>query len=83
MNATPEWVDQYRPISPADVRIGDVIGNKGPSWLRTVEVEEINGPQTHRNQRQWTFYGKSEEGKPVCPTFDEGDEIRLYFRSDT
>jgi hypothetical protein len=75
--AIQNWQDAPQ-IHPSQVRVGDVIGSVQPSPLRYT-VKLISGPQ--KSPRQWTFFGRDNEGLQHTGTFGEDELVRRYAKA--
>lgn len=75
--ATQDW--QSAPeIHPSEIRVGDTIGPTNPGHLRYT-VKLIGTPQ--KTPRQWTFFGRDDQGLQHTNTFGENDLVRRYAKA--
>lgn len=75
--AIQNWCDAPQ-IHPSEIRVGDIIGAIRRTNLRYT-VKLISGPQT--SPRQWTFFGRDDEGLQHASTFGEDELVRRYARA--
>jgi hypothetical protein len=68
------WCDASQ-VHPSEIRVGDLIGTVQATNLRYT-VKLISGPQ--RSPRQWTFFGRDNEGLQHTGTFGEDELVRRY-----
>ncbi|BBX65767.1 hypothetical protein MSAS_49410 [Mycobacterium saskatchewanense] len=71
------WRDAPQ-IHPSQIRVGDVIGTMKATDLRYT-VKLISGPQT--TPRQWTFFGRDNEGQQHTGTYGEDELVRRYAKA--
>ena len=71
------WCDAPQ-IHPSQIRVGDVIGTMNPTDLRYT-VKLISGPQT--TPRQWTFFGRDDDGLQHTNTFGEDELVPRYAKA--
>lgn len=62
-------------IHPSEIKVGDVIATTGPSQLRYT-VKLIGAPQ--KIPRQWTFFGRDDQGLQHTSTFGENQLVRRF-----
>jgi hypothetical protein len=62
-------------IRPWEVRVGDVIGASGLRYT----VKLIGGPQA--TPKQWTFFGRDDDGRQHTSTFGEGDLVSRFAKA--
>jgi hypothetical protein len=72
--ALPSWQDAPE-IHPSEIRVGDVIGATHPGQLRFT-VRLIGAPQ--KIPRQWTFFGRDDQGLQHTSTFGENELVRRF-----
>ena len=70
------WSDAPR-VHPWDVRVGDLIGTVTQTEMR-YRVKLIGEPQS--NPRQWTFFGRDDNGRQHTSTFREDDMVCRYAK---
>ena len=65
-------------IHPSQIRVGDVIGTMQSDQLRYT-VKLISGPQA--TPRQWTFFGRDDNGLQHTNTFGEDQLVPRYAKA--
>ncbi len=75
--AIQDWCDAPQ-IHPSEIRVGDIIGTMNPTNLRYT-VKLISGPQA--SPRQWTFFGRDDNGLQHTNTFGENELVRRYAKA--
>jgi hypothetical protein len=75
--AIQDWRDAPE-IHPSEIRLGDIIATTDPSHLRYT-VKLIGSPQ--KTPRQWTFFGRDDQGLQYASTFGEDDLVRRYAKA--
>ncbi|MFZ1179140.1 MAG: hypothetical protein WAO15_23370 [Mycobacterium sp.] len=65
-------------IHPSQIRVGDVIGTMQSAQLRYT-VKLISGPQA--TPRQWTFFGRDDNGLQHTSTFGEDQLVSRYAKA--
>jgi hypothetical protein len=71
-----DWCDAPQ-IHPSEIRVGDIIGAVQPAHL-PYTVKLIGGPQ--KSPKQWTFFGRDDEGLQYTSTFGEDELVRRYAK---
>jgi hypothetical protein len=74
---TQHWSDAPE-IHPSEIRVGDTIGATQPTH-RPYKVRMISGPQV--SPKQWTFFGRDDEGLQYTSTFGEHELVRRYAKA--
>jgi hypothetical protein len=74
---TQNWQDAPE-IHPSEIRVGDIIAIADPNPLR-FKVKMIGGPQ--RSPKQWTFFGRDDDGRQHSITFGEAELVRRYAKA--
>jgi hypothetical protein len=64
-------------IHPSEIKVGDVIGTTGTSQL-SYTVKLIGAPQ--KIPRQWTFFGRDDQGLQHTSTFGENQLVRRFAK---
>jgi hypothetical protein len=75
--ATQDWQDAPE-IHPSEIRVGDIIGTTESNHLRYT-VRLIGAPQ--KMPRQWTFFGRDDNGRQYTNTFREDELVRRYAKA--
>jgi hypothetical protein len=75
--AIQNWCDAPQ-IHPSEIRVGDIIGTMQLA-TRRYTVRLISGPQ--RSPRQWTFFGRDDQGLQHTNTFGEDDLVPRYAKA--
>ncbi|BBZ44692.1 hypothetical protein [Mycobacterium parmense] len=70
------WSDAPR-VHPRDIRVGDLIGTLDQTEMRYT-VKLIGEPQ--KNPKQWTFFGRDDNGRQHTGTFRESDMVCRYAK---
>jgi hypothetical protein len=71
------WSDAPE-IHPSEIRVGDTIGATRPTH-RPYKVKLISGPQA--SPKQWTFFGRDDQGQQYASTFGEDELVRRYTKA--
>lgn len=74
---TDDWCDAPF-IHPSKIRVGDIIGTPQPK-NRRYTVKLISGPQA--SPRQWTFFGRDDDGLQHTNTFGEDELVCRYDKA--
>jgi hypothetical protein len=77
MATQQDWCDAPQ-IHPSEIRPGDIIGTVKPAHL-PYTVKMISGPQ--KSPKQWTFFGRDDDGLQYTSTFGEDELVRRYAKA--
>ncbi|WP_156690053.1 hypothetical protein [Mycobacterium sp. Marseille-P9652] len=75
--AIQNWCDAPQ-IHPSQIKVGDIIGTLRPTERRFT-VKLISGPQA--TPRQWTFFGRDDNGLQHTGTFGEDEMVPRYAKA--
>jgi hypothetical protein len=75
--AVQNWSDAPE-IHPSEIRVGDIIGAIRSTKQRYT-VKLIGSPQ--KSPKQWTFFGRDDQGLQHSSTFSEDDLVRRFAKA--